>query len=793
MKLIDFINLILKHLRLLIVVPLLLAAMVIALTMIPSFEYSSQTILYTGLASGSSIEMDKTFNYQATNTAFDNLINIIESRETQEEVAIRLLAMHIMLPEANPKYISKPLYDEIINKIPADLYKYVEKGKNLSAGSKEVIDYDNTLFPPEINRNNYEKTVRNLTLLMKSSNNNFVYELLNYDEDKHYSLKAISKVDATRISNSDLMKLTYTTDDPGICQQTLAIYNQVCTNNYKYIKENRSDDVVKYFQGELEKARQKLNEAEDKLLEFNKSTNIINYYEQSKAVAVVREEMEVLFRAKKAELAGVQAGTKRLEEKLKIQDAIQEQSNNVLEKKKQLDSLAFKIAVTQSEIGSKNNKGVALKLAELKKQTENLTNDIKKSVNKLYSYQNTLDGLPVSKVLPEWMSNVVETENLKAIIKTMDSQSNDFQEKYAKYAPAGATMKRIEREISVSEQGYLEILHGLNLAKLKLQDSEMSSNIKTIDEPFFPLSPNPTKRVILIIAAGVLGGILTLAIIFMMEYFDNTLKNSARASKIIGVPALGMIPKMIIDPGNVNLPFIQQRLIEIITQNITQYFGSNPSDKLVKTIIVFSTQKMEGKTVLAGNIAKTLKQEGRKVLILNYDNKQKPVVQQRKLPVINKLLGYSDPRIDLNNPFLDDVASYLDTTECYSYKIDSLYYESTSYLDILKHNNITLDYNPDYVIIELPALIYNNYPANLMTHADLRILVCRSNRVWSEADQSATSTLLETSASQIKVIVNGVNIDEIEAILGDLPKKRTDFRKKIKAMFNFQFFSKDQI
>jgi hypothetical protein len=44
--------------------------------------------------------------------------------------------------------------------------------------------------------------------------------------------------------------------------------------------------------------------------------------------------------------------------------------------------------------------------------------------------------------------------------------------------------KRIEREIS-AEQGYLEILHGLNLAKLKLQDSEMSSNIKTIDEPFF--------------------------------------------------------------------------------------------------------------------------------------------------------------------------------------------------------------------------------------------------------------------------------------------------------------------
>jgi succinoglycan biosynthesis transport protein ExoP len=449
--------------------------------------------------------------------------------------------------------------------------------------------------------------------------------------------------------------------------------------------------------------------------------------------------------------------------------------------------------LAQAAQDSNNSKADAIKMAELKKQTENLTNDIKKSVDELYSYQNTIDGLPVSTVLPEWMNNVVEAENLKATIKTMGGQYDDFQEKYAKYAPAGATIKRIEREISVSEQGYLEILHGLNLAKLKLQDNEMSSNIKTIDIPYYPLSPNPTKRSILIIAAGILGGIITLAIIFVMEYFDDTLRDATGASKIIGLPALGMMPKMILNPGSIDLPFIQKRLIEIITQNILQFTGSNLSEKSVKTIVVFSTQKMEGKTVLAANIAKTMKQEGKKVLMLNYDNKQKPIARQRKFPIINKLLGYPDPRIDLNNPFLDDVVTYLDNTEYYSYKIDPLYYEARSYLDILKQNNITLDYDPDYVIIELPALIYNNYPVELMNHAHLGILVCRSNRVWSEADVSASKSLLETSASKIKIIVNGVNLSEIESVLGDLPKKRTDFRKKIKAMFNFQFFTKDRI
>jgi hexokinase len=98
MTIIDFVRLILKHLILLIIVPLLLASMVIA------YHESYFRVFFTNhfihrSCFGSSIEMDKTFNYQATNTAFDNLINIIESRNTRR-VAIRLL-VHLMLPEAN--------------------------------------------------------------------------------------------------------------------------------------------------------------------------------------------------------------------------------------------------------------------------------------------------------------------------------------------------------------------------------------------------------------------------------------------------------------------------------------------------------------------------------------------------------------------------------------------------------------------------------------------------------------------------------------------------------------------
>jgi succinoglycan biosynthesis transport protein ExoP len=793
MTIIDFVRLILKHLLLLLLVPIVLASLVVFLTRNPSFEYSSQTVLYTGIATGSSIEMDKTFNYQASNAAFDNLINIINSRETQEEVAIRLLAQHLMLPKANPKYISKTFYDQLRSKIPSSLYKYVVRKNKPSPSLIDISDPDEALFPPEINRADYEKTVKNLMKLMKSSNSNYVYELLNYGKDDHYSLKAIAKITAVRISNSDLIKLSYTVNDPGICQQTLAIYNLVCIVNYKHVKENRSDAVVKYFEAQLENARQKLSAAEDILLEFNKSSNIINYYEQSKAVAIVKEDMDVDYNKKIADLAGIEASTIRLKEKLKIQEAIQQKTAAILEKKKQYGDLNYKMALIKARFESINNEDDLAKIAELNEKAEALSNDIKRNVAELYSYQNSIDGLPVSKILPDWMNNVVEAENIKAKIKVINGQNKDFQIKYANYAPAGATIKRIEREISVSEQGYLDILHGLNLAKLKLQDSELTSNLKAVDTPYYPLSPNPTKRTLLIIATAVLGGILMLAIIFIMEYFDDTLKNAKIASKKLGMNSLGMMPKLIKDPKSINLSYIKIRLIEIITQNVLYYFEKHPSDKKTKTIVVYSTQKQEGKTVIAGNIAKTLKSAGKKVVMLTYEGAAKPIKNNMRFSALSKFLGYADPRIDYANPFLAAVSSYLDASEYHTYAMNNTFHNAQGFTDIVDNNNITLDFVPDFVIIELPSLIDHITPIELINKADLKILVCRSNRVWSEADQSAIKNIVEAPDSKNNFIINGVAINEVEAVLGELPKQRSLLRRKLKAMFKFQFFTRNHI
>jgi polysaccharide biosynthesis transport protein len=783
--------------------PLMLAGLVILLTREPKLTYNSSTVLYTGLATGSSIEMEKTFNYFATNSAFDNLINIIKSRETQEEVAIRLLSQHLLLPKADAKYIAPKFYAELKDKIPEYINAYVSRipdtinyptvinnADSTSADSAAMASANSPLFPASINRSAYEKTVANLTALMKSSDTNFVYKLLNY-EDEHYSIKAISSIKAERIANSDLIKLSYEVNDPGICQQTLAIFNEVCIKNYKHIKENRSDAVVKYFESQLILANAKLKDAEDKLLGFNKSNNIINYYEQSKAVAVVKEDMEVDYNNKKAQLAGTEAATKKLEEKLNIQQLVQVKSNNVLEKRKELGDINYDIATSEAE--TENADANAAKIVSLRKKAESLKGEIKKSVGDLYSYQNSVEGLPVSTTLSDWINNVIESENLKAKLKVMDQRNKDFQQQYAIYAPAGANIKRIEREISVSEQGYLELLHGLNLAKLKLQDNELTSNLKAVDPPYFPLQSMPTKRAVLVIAAALIGFILVLGSIMFMEYLDDTLKNAKKASAILNLPSLGMVPKILLNSGKTNLPFVQNRLVEITAQNMEQFLSTHNSGNAVKTILFISTMEKEGKSVVSGNIAKKLIQDGKKVLVLNYSKAQQQFKQQRKFPILNRLLGYQDPRINFSSPFLTDPASYLQPATYLSYNINEQFYKAKDYTEILEQSGSSISFVPDYVFIELPALIYNNYPASLVSQADMSVLVCRSNRLWSEADQSALDGLLPLAGKGMNFIINGVELKEVESLLGDLPKKSSTFRKKIKNLFRFQFFSKTQI
>ena len=134
MSLTQFITLIRRHLLVLFLVPLIMGVIVIFLTAGTPKTYHSETLIYTGIASGYNIESgsNSRVDYFATNNAFDNLLQIINGRETREEIGIRLLAQHLALDSADIKIISQLHLDELRTFITDSLRKELLRYKKAS-------------------------------------------------------------------------------------------------------------------------------------------------------------------------------------------------------------------------------------------------------------------------------------------------------------------------------------------------------------------------------------------------------------------------------------------------------------------------------------------------------------------------------------------------------------------------------------------------------------------------------------------------------------------------------------
>ncbi len=297
--------------------------------------------------------------------------------------------------------------------------------------------------------------------------------------------------------------------------------------------------------------------------------------------------------------------------------------------------------------------------------------------------------------------------------------------------------------------------------------------------------------------------------ILAMEYFDETLKNADKAAKIIGLKTIGVFPKIYIQTGSLNFPFVTNRLLEIAIQQIELLTQLKSGEKEPRTILFFSSLNTEGKTVTAGNIAWKLKKQGKSVLYLNFSRESLRLAESsqigypanppatqgfskpaRRFRFINKLFGYHDTMVDPFSPFLQHPEHYLDSDEYLQFQIDPEYYSVETFRDLLENSGLSSGISPDFVIIEIPAVLYYSFPPKLIANAHLAVLVCRANRVWSPADHGAIETLKTISSQEPVVLVNGVEMQAIETILGDLPKKRSRLRRIAKNLVRLQFFAR---
>lgn len=732
LSIVTILRLILRYLHFLIIVPLILFAIVYSMTQDQPREYSSSTVIYTGLASGYSIESqgDSKIDFFGVKNAFDNLINIIKSRKTLEKVGLKLLTQHLMLEEHNNRIINKDHYNELMAKVPEEIL--------------QLVDY-----------NSFENTYTNLVEYKNASDQNYIHDLLNLSHP-HYSIEKISRVKVRRMQNSDLIDISYTTNDPGICKYTLVYLIESFKDDYTGLKENQTDAVVRYFENQLRLSERDLNQAEEDLLQFNKKNNIINYHEQTKFIASQKEDLELEYQRTLMTLRGAEAVLASLEAKLDTQSKLMLNSDKIIQLRNELGEINGKI--TLMELGQDNdtiNTSNRDAIVRLKKRSAELKIGLKQAIDSLYIYSSVKSGLSSRSVFENWLQNAIIYEETEASLSVLDDRLEQFKKKYATFAPLGASMKRIERKIDVTEQEYLSLLHSLALAKLKQQNIELSSNLKVLDDPFFPLEPLPSKRNFLLAISLLGGAFMVLFLIIVIEYLDQNIKNHSRAEQKTGLEVAGLFP-VLMNSKKVNIPEVKKTAVEHVVKNLNLTRLKEINKSRPYTILVFSTRSEEGKSTIAIEIMKKLNAYGMKSLFLNF-NKQE----------------------DLNSEEYD----------YFTYDPGFKCFEAEECRDLIANERNIVWENYDFAFFEIPSITHNHYSVRLLSTVDFSWLVCRANRPWTIADANALKTITEINNINPQVIVNGVEIHEMESIVGELPRRRSLVRRVIKRILTLQFLS----
>jgi polysaccharide biosynthesis transport protein len=193
----------------------------------------------------------------------------------------------------------------------------------------------------------------------------------------------------------------------------------------------------------------------------------------------------------------------------------------------------------------------------------------------------------------------------------------------------------LRRDVDTARQLYIALL--TRLKETQVASSLITSNISLVDPGEIPLSPSKPRKsrnLLLGVLVGLCGGV---ALAFLVEYLDQTVKDADDVESVLHLPALGVVPRASIGADRLGSTAVtargtggrwlslpgraerEQMFADAFRTLRTAMLYGSP-DPMPQTFMVTSQQRGEGKTTIASNLASALAQQGPdEVLIVDAD------------------------------------------------------------------------------------------------------------------------------------------------------------------------------
>ncbi|MCE5205387.1 MAG: hypothetical protein LLF80_04680 [Porphyromonadaceae bacterium] len=684
----------------LVIAPLVVTSVVILGTRNMERSYPVDMTIYTGIVSGYAMEMGETNVQTSTvvNNTIDNIINIIQSKETLREVCLYLYARHMIYgsPNEDNEYIQAVNFRHLQQITPPDV--------------KKLIDATSE-----------ERTVMNLKKYEKASPENFVYGLFNWNHP-HYSYGALSKIKVIRLGNSDMLKIFYAANDPGVAYQTLLLLNKYYAKEYKTLQFGSTNNAIRYFEEELARTGKELREDEDSLTLYNVENRIINYDEQTKQVAALDMEYDLRFQDILLNYNTSTASVRFLETQMEENMLRLKDNAEFLAKLNQVSFLNSKLAEIEAFYNDSaySNQG-RQDLNTLKQQSEKAKNDLVDYTSRYSNRKYTRDGYPTSNFVTQWLDELLKLEKSKAEIEVMEDHMAELDLQYSHFSPIGSTIKRQERSINFVESNYLSILNSLNAARLRLKSLEMNSaSLKMINPPVFPLNAEPSKRKKLAMAAYAGSLFFLIGFFLLVDLLDRTLRDRIRTERVTGAKVLGAMP------GNGKLR--QRKYTKLYKQKAVQYIANALQDNfnsgdLSPIVNIVSMKEGMGKSFLVEKLNDYWTKQGITVQVIRYGENFDPASPE--------------------------------------------FLFSGSIRELTENK---MSEGQKIILVEHAPLDVVSIPKSLLTEASVNLVIVRADRVWSDKSKQLFDRFKTKSvATPVFICLNNAEKEVVESFTGMLP------------------------
>jgi polysaccharide biosynthesis transport protein len=372
----------------------------------------------------------------------------------------------------------------------------------------------------------------------------------------------------------------------------------------------------------------------------------------------------------------------------------------------------------------------------------------------------------------EYRTAVQREKLLAEALNAQKLEANSFNQNSIQY-------NILKRQVDTDKQLYDGLLQRMKEAGISA--GLRSNNIHVVDEAKpqrIPYKPNKTLNLTLGFSIGLL---LSICLVFLIEYLDSSVKTPDDIDRYIRLPALGIIPS-----AASLLPYGQRRLlaasaggnrtksgadaksIELITYHDTKSLISEAYRNLrtsvllssgtgrpPKILLVTSSQAGEGKTTTAVNIAITLSQTGEKVILLDCDMRNPRVHRVIDLENSSGMSTYLSGNSDLSS-----LIQQSEIPNLFAVPAGRVPPNPAELLGSprMKQGLGLLDEYFDHIVIDSPPVLSVTDARILGTMVDGVILVIKGGETPKEAVLRTKRLLQEVHAHVIGTLLNNVNV-----------------------------------